>query len=177
MTLHAVAPASGVPYFNHGTMMTEPRTPSPRAGWLAGNLAGLASMAVLAWRGRTENGRALGPVNAPSHWVWGDAALQEDRPSPRHTGLGVLIHQGSALMWGLLYERLVRRHRPPLPMALELRDAAAATAAAAVVDLVLTPKRFTPGFERRLSVRGTVLVYAAFAVGLAVGSRLGQARR
>jgi hypothetical protein len=47
---------------------------------------------------------------------------------------------------------------------------AAATAAAAVVDLALTPQRSTPGFERRLSARSLVMVYGAFALGVAAGS-------
>lgn len=43
---------------------------------------------------------------------------------------------------------------------------------AAAVDFVMTPKRFTPGFEKRLSVRGLVWVYAGFALGVALGSRV-----
>lgn len=152
--------------------MNEPLKQAPFAGWMAGALAGLASTVVLAWRGRAENGSAIGTINAPSHWIWGEAALKENRPSWRHTGLGSLIHHGSAVMWGVLYSRFVRRRQPaPSPLH-EMRDAAAATAVAAVVDLVLTPQRLTPGFERKLSVRGTVLVYSAFAIGLALGSRL-----
>lgn len=148
-------------------------------GLRPGTLAGLFSGAVLALRGRAELGKPLAPLNAPSHWVWGDHALQQDGLSLRYTALGVLIHQASAVMWGVLYERYLARPRPsPL---LELRDAAVATAAAATVDFALTPKRFTPGFERRLSVASLVLVYAGFAAGVALGShrvrRLKPARR
>ena len=139
-------------------------------GSLIGNVAGLVSMAALAWRGRREIGSAVAPLNAPSHWLWGDRALRQDVPSWRYTGLGVLIHQASALMWGLIYERLWASRRPVQTLPVHLRDAAVATAAAATVDLVLTPKRFTPGFERRLSAEGLVWTYAAFAVGVALGS-------
>ena len=139
-------------------------------GLLTGNLAGIASMAALAWRGRRENGSAVGPVNAPSHWLWGDAALRQDAPSWRYTGAGMLIHQASAVMWGLLYERLWASRRPSQTVAHQVRDAAVATAAAAAVDLLLTPRRFTPGFERRLSPTGLVWTYGLFALGVAVGS-------
>jgi len=142
---------------------------SMRDGLLPGNLAGLLSTAVLLLRGRSEIGKPLAPLNAPSHWVWGDRALQQDGRSLRYTALGLLIHQASALMWGVLYERFVARPRPTATLA--LRDAAVATAAAATVDFLLTPKRFTPGFERRLSKPSLVLVYAGFAIGVALGSQ------
>jgi hypothetical protein len=123
----------------------------------------------LGWRGRSDNGSAVAPVNAPSHWVWGDEALRQDAPSWRYTGLGVVIHQASAVMWGLLYEWLWQRRRLRATVPQQLRDAAVATAAAATIDLVLTPRRFTPGFERRLSPAGLAWTYGAFAVGVAVG--------
>jgi hypothetical protein len=139
-------------------------------GLLTGNLAGIASAVALAWRGRRERGSAVGPVNAPSHWVWGDAALGQDTPSWRYTVVGMAIHQASAMMWGLLYERLWASRRSAQTLPRQVRDAAVATAAAAAVDLLLTPKRFTPGFERRLSPRGLVWTYGLFAMGVAIGS-------
>src|SRR5687767_6257814 len=95
-----------------------------RRGVIAGTVAGLASLATLAWRGRRERGAPLLPLNAPSHWLWGDAALLRRGASLRHTGLGVLIHQASACMWGVLYEGLVVRKRSRTPP-VELRDAVA----------------------------------------------------
>jgi hypothetical protein len=142
-----------------------------RDGWVTGSLAGLTSMLPLAWRGRRENGSALGPLNAPSHWVWGDKALQQDGPSWRYTGLGLLIHQGSAVFWGVLYERFIARSERARPLRADIGDAVVATAVAATVDFVLTPKRFTPGFEKRLSPQGLLMVYLGFALGVAAGSR------
>lgn len=51
-----------------------------------------------------------------------------------------------------------------------VRSAVEATAAAAVVDLLLLPRRLTPGFERRLSGRSLALVYAALAAGMVAGT-------
>jgi hypothetical protein len=51
-----------------------------------------------------------------------------------------------------------------------LLGAAATSAAACFVDFRLTPHRFTPGYEHRLSDSALAAVYAAFAVGLAAGA-------
>jgi hypothetical protein len=150
----------------------KPWRESLRDGLWPGNLAGLVSGAVLAACGQAELRKPLAPLNAPSHWLWSDRALRQDGRSWRYTAMGMLIHQASAVMWGVLYERFAARPRPTAT--LELRDAALATAAAATVDFVLTPKRFTPGFERRLSVTSLVLVYAGFAAGVAIGSHLAR---
>ena len=54
----------------------------------------------------------------------------------------------------------------------QLLTAAGASALACTVDYTITPKRFTPGYEMRLSKASLAAVYAGFAVGLAVGSVL-----
>lgn len=142
------------------------------SGVAAGALSGL----VLAWRGRVERGRAAAPVNAPSHWIWGRPALQADGVSVRHTGLGLLVHQGSSFLWSAAYAALQAwRARPST--ATRLADAIAVTALAAVVDLRLVPERLTPGFERRLSRRGVAMVYVSFAAGLALGAAALARRR
>lgn len=146
-------------------------TQAARDGLWPGMASGLLSLAVLAWRGRQETGSALAPVNAPSHWLWSDRALRRDDASWRYTGVGMLVHQGAAVFWSVLYERFFASRRLAHPLHADLRDAALATAAAATVDFVMTPKRFTPGFEKRLSARGLVWVYAGFALGVALGSR------
>src|SRR5688572_23505081 len=131
----------------------------------AGMAAGLLSLVALAVRGRLETGSAARTLSAPSHWLWGDQALQQSSWSMRYAGVGVLIHQLSALLWGGLHAR--RASSPERA----LTDAVVTTAAAVATDLVLTPRRFTPGFERQLSPAGLVWVYGAFAVGLALAAR------
>lgn len=145
--------------------------PSPAMRTLAaGGAAGLLSAAALAWRGRRDAHSAVAPLNATSHIVWGEEALHADRPTLRHTLTGSLLHAGSALMWGLLFDRLLHRLRPPRQAPAVVRSAVEATAAAAVVDLLLLPRRLTPGFERRLSGRSLALVYAALAAGMVAGT-------
>jgi hypothetical protein len=140
------------------------------AQWLIeGNLAGLVSTAVLLWRGRAESRRAVGPLNAPSHWVWDREALQQDRVDARHTLLGLAIHQASSLWWAAAFRAWLQRRQRPTPA--HVGGAALAVAAtAALVDLRLVPERLTPGFEHRLSRRSLALVYLGFAGGLALGA-------
>ena len=58
-----------------------------------------------------------------------------------------------------------------------MADAVAVSAVAAVVDLACVPDRLTPGFERRLSERSLVMVYTAFAAGLALAGLAALRRR
>ncbi|MFO1287698.1 MAG: hypothetical protein U1F25_14100 [Rubrivivax sp.] len=94
-------------------------------------------MAALAWRGRTDLGKPYGPINAPSHWLWGDKALRKNEASWRYTGLGAAIHHVSACFWGVLFERYVARDRATV--AQRVSDAALATGTAAAVDFVPRP--------------------------------------
>ncbi len=148
-----------------------------RDGHWTGQVAGLVSTAALVWRSRRETGSTCAAINAPSHWLWGDPALECDDPCWRYTALGLLVHQGAAVFWGVLYERWFPTASRARPLHADLRSAALATSLAATVDLVLTPRRFTPGFERRLSGRSLWWVYAGFALGVAIGSRAVRAHR
>jgi hypothetical protein len=143
-----------------------------REGLLSGTLAGLLSAAVLLVTGKRETGSAFAPVNAESHWLWGDESLHEDRPTLRHTLAGIITHQLSTVFWATLYA-LVRGERKAVrsvPQA--LLGGIATSAAAAAVDYVLIPKRLTPGFEHRLSRTSMVGVFAAIAGGIALGAFL-----
>lgn len=130
--------------------------------------AGAFSTLVLLWRGKREAASASAPVNAVSHWLWPRSALRRNDASMRYTASGAVIHHLAGLFWCALYEALAatRRHATP---AIVVRDAAAVTALAATVDLKVVPKRLSPGFEERLSTRSLVMVYSAFAAGMALG--------
>jgi len=141
-----------------------------RTSVVSGGVASLTSLAVLAARGRSEAGRALGPVNAPSHWLWGDAALHRDGASLRYTAVGFVVHHLSSMFWGAVHAAAFGVRRQTAPTL--LRDAAVTTALAAWVDLRLVPRRLRPGFERRLSSPGLAGVYLLFALGLAAGHGL-----
>lgn len=149
---------------------------SAKRAAVTGTLAGLLSMGVMAQRGRRETGSAIAPINAPSHWVYGEPALRQDAASLRYTVPGALIHQASGVFWGLLFDQLLRGGSGRTLKRIAL-GAAGTTAVAALVDLKLVPQRLTPGFERRLSTRSVFMTYGAFAVGLALGGWLLRGRR
>lgn len=150
--------------------------PVVREALISGSVASVVSAAALVLAGRREPQRPAAPVNAISHWIWGDRALREDEPDLRHTATGYCIHHAASLFWATLHALVWGRRavaQGPLPA---LAGAAVATAVASVVDLRLTPHRLTPGFEHRLSRPALAGVYASFALGLAVGSLLAGRR-
>nr|WP_297352636.1 hypothetical protein [uncultured Caldimonas sp.] len=142
-----------------------------RATWLTGGVASVTSTLALLWRGRVDGRCTFGALNAPSHWVWGDQALRQNGCSLRYTGTGLLIHHVASVFWAMLYERACPALHPRSAAQLALESAAVATVAAGV-DLRIAPRRLTPGFERRLSRRSLVIVYASFAAGIALGGWL-----
>jgi formate-dependent nitrite reductase membrane component NrfD len=141
-----------------------------REGAVTGSLAGILSTAVLALAGARQNRSAAAPINAASHWIWGEESLREDRPTLRHTLLGYLTQHAASIFWAALYSRIYG-HRPEAkqwPQA--LAGAATTCAIAGVVDYMVVPKRLTPGYEHRLSTSAMVAVYAALAAGFALGA-------
>jgi len=137
-----------------------------------GLIAGSLSMALMARRGQVDNGQALRALNAPSHWLYGNRALQQTLPSRRYTGWGVLIHQASSVMWATLFEQVLRQRSQSPSLAVLSTTAAGVTAVAALVDLRLAPHRLTPGFQHQLSARSLAQVYGAFGAGLLLGALL-----
>lgn len=142
-------------------------------------LSSSLSAAVLAWRGRADTGSAAAPLNAISHWLWPRKALRQNGVSARYTLTGVGVHYGAALLWCGLYESLRKRRseRGTATRTTAVADAVAVSAVAAVVDLACMPERLTPGFERRISNRSLVMVYVAFAAGLALSGLAAQRGR
>lgn len=141
-----------------------------RTGLVAGACASVASTAVLAWRGRSDVGSYVAPTNAVSHVFWTQEALRERRPTMRHTLVGYAIHHASATLWALLYAWLkAKRPNATGGWAAGLAGAGATAAAACAIDYTITPQRLRPGFEHHLSRKSMTYVYAALAIGLALG--------
>jgi hypothetical protein len=146
-----------------------------REGVVSGSIASVLSTAYLAWAGR-QRGTSAAPVNAPSHWIFGDRALRQQATSKRYTLTGFLIHHGASLFWGVLHAKAWGarpEHKKPVPA---VAGAAAAAAIACVVDYRLTPDRLTPGFEHHLSRPEMTKVYGLFALGLLAGTLLMRER-
>jgi hypothetical protein len=146
-------------------------SPAAREALIAGSCAALLSAVVLVAAGRRQ-GAPVAPINAISHWIWGDPALRRDRASARHTLAGYVIHHAAALFWGWVHAFGWARARAAPKLPTLVAQAAATSAVAYGVDYYCTPRRLQPGYEARLSSAGLFGVYAAFAIGLAIGSGL-----
>jgi hypothetical protein len=134
---------------------------------ISGGAAALTSALVAARESLDQGSSGVAPLNAVTHCLWPEQAFDERRPSLRFTGVGAVIHGGSGIFWGLLYEMLRGRSHS----AARIATAAAATAATAyVVDYHVVPKRLTPGFEAHISKRSFPKIYVALGVGLAIAS-------
>lgn len=147
-----------------------------RDALLSGSLASLASTAVMVAAGRRQAREPAAPVNAVSHWIWGDAAFREKEPDLRHTAAGYAIHHGAALMWATFHAKAWGRHPRAQEVLPTLAASAVTASVACFVDYQLTPHRFKPGYEQHLSRPVLAGLYGAFALGLAAGT-LALARR
>jgi hypothetical protein len=146
-----------------------------REGLVSGSLASVLSAAYLAWAGERRNQPAA-PVNAVSHWFFGDRALRQDGASVKYTLTGYVTHHLAAIFWAVLHAKAWGARpqaKEPIPA---LAGAVTAASVACFVDYQLTPKRLTPGFEHRLGRPEMANVYAFFALGLALGTLLMKKR-
>ncbi|WP_209427775.1 hypothetical protein [Pararhodobacter sp. SW119] len=138
---------------------------------LCGAGAGLASVAAIALLAKIEGRPVLGPVNASSHWLWGDdgvaMAAKDGRADLAHTAIGGATNIGAGLFWGAIFGALRNPdHNAPGQL---VRDGALLGAAAGVLDYGLLPRRLSPGWELALSGRSVVLAMAAMAMGAVLG--------
>ncbi len=136
-----------------------------RSGGIASVLSTLAVSVCSRWR----VGSAATGTNAASQWLWYPRARFARAPSWRHTAVGYVIHHASSLLWATGYEAT----RPARASASGRAVRAAGIATLAyVVDYHVVPRRLSPGFEHKVGPAGMVAVYAAFAAGLWMSTRL-----
>ena len=148
-----------------------------REGAVAGTVATLLSTALLAAIGRRENRSAAAPVNAVSHWLWGDESLHADGADLRHTLTGFVTHHLAAVFWASLYS-LLHGHRDEAKAPVQAVAGGIATSAVAyVVDYHVVPKRLTPGWEHRMAPGSLAATYGSLAVGFTLGALLLAALR
>jgi hypothetical protein len=139
-----------------------------RDGMTTGSITSVVSTIALAACGLRETGTPYAATNAVSHWIWGDQAGQQDRPSARYTLVGYTIHHASATLWGILYEKWFGDKADRKEVGPALAGGAAVAGLACFVDYKMTPHRLQPGYEMRLSRQSLFLVYVAVGAGLAL---------
>lgn len=146
---------------------------------VSGTVSGIAASLAAAVAGKRETASYSAPINATSHILWGDEAARHDGASIKYTATGFLLNHAAAIMWAVVYEKWVEpavarwfAQRPALSPLAPAVSAAAVSAGAYVTDYYLVPKRFTPGYEKRLSGQSMALIYGALALGLAASTLL-----
>lgn len=146
---------------------------------VSGTVSGLASSLAAAVAGKRENASYAAPINATSHVLWGDEAALHDGASLKYTATGFLINNAAAMMWAAVYGKWVEpavarwfARRPALRPLAPAVSAVAVSAGAYVTDYYLVPRRFTPGYEKRVSGKSMALIFGALALGLAASTML-----
>jgi hypothetical protein len=131
----------------------------------------LATTAVVALCGQVENGKPFAPINAVSHITFGDQALEQEEFSLKYTATGVMLNNSANSTWAALHEMLFGAYQDEGNVPLSLAGGALVSAFAYVTDFYVVPKRFTPGFEHKLSPRSLFLVYVVLALVLGLSRR------
>jgi hypothetical protein len=131
--------------------------------------------AALMLLGRHERRGALAPLNASSHWLYGDHVGRQRRADLARTGVGVGTHHLAIMFWSVALEAALGREKKTLP---ELALAGALTAAtAAAFDYLVVPRRLSPGWELALTRKSMAGAFGAMALGLAAGAAAARIRR
>ena len=136
------------------------------AACLSGTIATVASAVALAASARAEGKGAAQPLNATSHWLYGEDAASFREVDIDHTVIGLATHYAATIFWAFFFEIWLAVRPTSTPSVIASRGLGIA-ALAATVDYTITPKRFTPGWEFVLSKRAMAAVYVALAGGLA----------
>lgn len=139
-----------------------------------GVLGGLGSALALAAVAVRRGGTAVQPMNATSHWLHGPGAARRGNADAGRTLTGYATHQAASAFWASCFELWLRRRRPR--GAVLLGDAVAMATVAAGVDYILTPERFTPGWELVLDPGEMAAGYLAMGLGMAAGAAVVPAR-
>ncbi|HET6675497.1 MAG TPA: hypothetical protein VFG71_09170 [Nitrospiraceae bacterium] len=133
----------------------------------SGTGAGLYMSAAIGLIGKMAIGKAVAPLNAISHILWGHKAARANNWSMKYTGSGLILNQLACLFWAGCYEALIDEKRRP-----GFSKAVAVSAVAYVTDYHVVPPRFTPGFEFVFPRRMFPYLYAALAISLVAGVRM-----
>jgi hypothetical protein len=135
-----------------------------------GAVASVATTLAVTACGATENGNAVAPLNAVSHIVWRDEAFGRAELSWKYTATGVALNAAASTSWAALYELLFGRAAAESDVAEAVVGGAVVSAIAYVTDYHVLPARLAPGFEKCLSHRRLMAIYAVLALGLTFGS-------
>lgn len=149
---------------------------------ISGTVSGVATAIAASVAGKHDAESYAAPLNATSHILWGDEAALHDEPSMKYTVTGFLLTHAAAIFWASIYEKWLASRADDVDASplRPLVGAAVVTAGAYVTDYYLVPRRFTPGYEKRVSGKSLSAIYGVLALGLAARAlleRRGRDRR
>jgi uncharacterized membrane protein YagU involved in acid resistance len=136
-----------------------------RHGMWIGLVAAAATAGALVGFGAARNAPAQ-PLNAVAHVIVGSRAFYVQSAHLLITGVAVLVHLVAMALFGVGFAWAFGRWRGA-----RLWVAAVAFAAlVALIDFVILPDRFSPGFESVLTRGEVVVVYALMALAFALAA-------
>ena len=127
--------------------------------------------AAVALCGQIENDNAIAPINAISHILWDEDALNQDDLSLKYSAVALALNASANGGWALIYEVCFGKSRAKNATAKPILGAITVALLAYIVDYHVVPPRLTPGFEHRLPRRSLWIIYAALALGLFLPKR------
>jgi hypothetical protein len=127
--------------------------------------------------GQYEAGQPIAPLNAVSHILYGDRAAGHNEASTKYTMPGIALNAAAVTGWAGVHELLFSGQNRQKNLPAAIAGGAVVSALAYVTDYYVVPKRFTPGFEKRLSNTSLAVIYGTLAVSLGVGSWWRQAKK
>jgi hypothetical protein len=142
--------------------------PRVKVALYSGVGAALSALTAIALLSRREGHRAVRPVNATSHVIWGPRDATREDVDIKHTLPGLAINVVSAFFWAGLFAMAA----PVGPKRSAVRLVATAfgtSLLAAVVDYKLVPRRLRPGWEHALGAPSVAIALATMGAGLAIG--------
>jgi hypothetical protein len=136
----------------------------------SGGLAAAATTVAAIAAAKAEGQPATAGVNPISHILWGDEAAAHDEVDFKHTGAGLGLNAAAVISWGVVFEAIFGGAiADSKDWPTSLAGGATVAALAYLIDYYVVPKRFTPGFELRLSNQSLFGIYSALALGLGLG--------
>lgn len=142
-----------------------------RRALISGSIASAVSTAALLVMSRLEGNRALQPVKATAHWLYGERAAVPAGIDGRRALIGYATNHAAAVFWALLFEAARSRRRRD-DLVGTATTAAGVSALAAAVDYGVMPRRLTPGWELAVSKESVAAAFVALAAGLTLGGLL-----
>jgi len=136
-----------------------------------GQICTVATSVAAALCGQLENGKPCAPLNAISHITFGDEALAQDAFSVKYTITGLMLNNSANTTWAALHEMLFGTYQDEGNVPVSLAGGAFVSVLAYITDFYIVPKRLTPGFEHKLSLRSLIFIYIILALALGLGKR------